>query len=322
MTDALIQWPCSRRGSRQAPIVCGDLVRAIRTESEMAVAHHWGVRYETVSKWRKALNVPRMTNGSRRLRIEYAIESLTPEVREKGKEAMHSPEVRAKLSAAKKGRPQHPSSLAALGEIRRRPKSEAWKRGMSERSKKMWQTPEAHGLPARRKWKEEELALVGTGSDRAVAKALGLPINLVTQKRRCLGILLLAQRWKEHEIALLGTAPDSQLARMLGKSASAIQRKREKLGIPAFVLKPWTEAELALIGTANDHEVGRKLGRPASCIHAKREQLGIPAFILRWIPAEIALLGTDTDRNIARLLNRTEEAVRDQRRKSGIPVYG
>ena len=109
---------------------------------------------------------------------------------------------------------------------------------MSERSKKMWENPEAHGLPSRRKWTEEELALIGTDSDKAVAKALGLPVNVVKHKRESLGISLLAQRWNEEQIALLGTAPDSQLARTLGKSTSAIQRKREKLGIPAFDLKP------------------------------------------------------------------------------------
>jgi hypothetical protein len=321
MTNAIIQWPCTRRNSRQSPIVCGDLVRAIRTESVLAVAHHWGVRDETVWKWRKALNVPAMTNGSRRLRIEYAIETLTPEARAKGKEAMHSPEVRAKLSAAKKGRPQHPNTIEACRRLGMRPKSEAWKRGLSERSKKMWENPQAHGLPSRRKWTEEELAIIGTDGDNAVANALGLPVNVVKHKRESLGISLLAKRWNQHEIALLGAAPDSQLARILGKSSSAIKRKRVKLGIPAFVLKPWTEAEIALVGTASDPEVGRQLGRPAHGVQAKREQLGIPAFILRWTPAELALLGTDTDRNIARLLNRTEEAVRVRRKKSRIPVY-
>jgi hypothetical protein len=321
MTDALIQWPCARRSKRRSPIVCGDLVRAIRTESEMAVAHHWGVNGSTVWKWRRALTVPRMTNGSRRLRIEYAVETLTPEVRAIAKEAMHSPEVRAKVSAAKKGRPPHPNTIEACRQLGRRPKSEEWKRGMSERSRKMWENPEAYGLPSRRNWTELELALIGADSDKAVAATLGLPVKVVKQKRESLGISLLAQRWKEHEIALLGTAPDSQLARSLGKSPSVVWRKREKLGIPAFVEKPWTEAEIALIGTASDHEVGRKLGRPTYCVQAKRERLGIPAFLLRWTPAELALLGTDTDRNIARLLNRTEVAVKVQRKKSKIPVY-
>ena len=212
MTDGLIQWPCTRRNRTKSPIVCGDLVRAIRTESAMAVAYHWGVRHKTIWKWRKALGVPRMTNGSRRLRIEYAAEHFTPEVRAKGRAAMHTPEVRAKLSAARKGRPQHPNTIAACRELGKRPKSEEWKRGMSERSKKMWANREAHGLPSRREWTEEQLALIGTGSDRAVALALGLPLNVVAYQRTRMGISLLAERWKEHEIALLGTAPDSQLA--------------------------------------------------------------------------------------------------------------
>ena len=321
MTDGLIQWPCTRRSRAKSPIVCGDLVRAIRTESAVAVAHHWGVRRKAVWKWRKALGVPPMTNGSRRLRIEYAAEHFTPEFRAKSRAAMHSPEVRAKLSAARKGRPQHPNTIAACRALGKRPKSEEWKRGMSERSRKMWANREAYGLPSRREWTEEQLAVIGTDSDRAVALALGLPRNVVAYQRARMGISLLADRWKEHEIALLGTAPDSQLGRELGKSASAVTRKRVKLGIPTFVARPWTEPEIALLGTESDYEVGRKLGRPPSCIQGKREQLGIPPFILRWKPAELALLGTDEDRKIARLLGRTEEAVRVRRKKSRIPAY-
>jgi hypothetical protein len=321
MTDALIQWPSATGGNLRSPIVCGDLVRAIRTESEMAVAHHWGVRYQTVWKWRKALSVPRMTNGGRRLRIEYATEHFTLEFRAKGKEALSSAGVRAKMSAAKKGRPLHPNTIAACRKRGRRPKSEEWKRGMSARSKKMWENPEAHGLRAGRKWTEGELALVGTDSDRVVAETLGLSISGVQQKRTSLGILPLAGRWEEHQIALLGTASDSELARRFKKSPSTVRQKRVQLGTPVFVQKPWTEAEIALIGTASDREVGRKLGRPVPTVRVKRERLGIPAFILRWTAAELALLGTDTDGNIARLVNRTEEAVKAQRNKAGIPVY-
>jgi hypothetical protein len=125
ITDAPIQWPAARRSYRQAPIVCGDLVRAIRTESEIAVAYHWGVRYFTFWKWRQALDVPRMTNGSRRLVIEYAAEKLSPEVRAKGRAAMARPDVRAKLSASKKGKPQHPNTIVACRQLGKRPKAEA-----------------------------------------------------------------------------------------------------------------------------------------------------------------------------------------------------
>lgn len=321
MTDAPIQWPCARGNRNASPILCGDLIRAVRTESAMAVARHWGVGTELVWKWRRSLGVGPMTNGSRRLRIEYAVETLTPEVRAKAREAMHSEEVRAKLSALRKGRRQHPNTTAAFREFARRPKSEEWKRGQAERSRKMWGNAEAYGLTPQRRWTDDEIALLGTDTDRAIANALGLPINVITNKRARLGISCLAQRWKEHEIALIGTAPDSQLARTLGKSASAIRRKRENLGIPTFGVIQWTDAMIALLGTASDPEVGRKLGIHPSCVQSKREQLGIPPFFVRWTRAEIALLGTDTDRNIARLLGRTETAVKVRRQKSRIPAY-
>jgi hypothetical protein len=321
ITDAPICWPMARSGSRFSPIVCGDLVRAIRTESEVAVAHHWGIHRATVRKWRRALGVPAMTNGSLRLKIEWTPEIFTPQSCAKAREAMQRPDVRAKLSAIRKGRRQHHNTIEACRRLGQRPKSEAWKRAMSERSKKMWENPEAYGLPPRRKWTERELAMIGTDSDRAVAEALGLPVGVVRYKREQLGILHFPEPWKETELRLLGTAPDSQLARTIGRSASAIRRMREKLGIATFEAQPWTEREVALLGTASDYELGRRLGRSQSCVFLKREQLGIPAFFLRWTKAEIALLGTDSDWNIARLLKRTEEAVRVKRRKRKIPVY-
>jgi hypothetical protein len=262
-----------------------------------------------------------MTNGSRRLRIEYAVETLTPEVRAKAREAMHSAEVRAKLSAVKKGRRPHPNTIAACRELGRRPKSEAWKRGLSERNRKMWENREAHGLPPQRKWTNEQVVLIGTDTDRAIANRLGLPTNVVKYKRERLGICLLAQRWKEHEIALLGTAPDAELARKLGKSPSAIWRKREQRGIPAFLPIRWTDEKIALLGTASDREVGSKLGISATCVQSKREQLGIPAFVVRWTKPEISLLGTDTDKKIADLLGRTPVAIKLRREKLRIPAY-
>jgi len=320
MSVGLIPWPTTQGNGRNSLILCGELIRAVRLESEIAVAHHWGVAQSTVGTWRRALEVPRMTLGSRRLRIEFATESLTPEVRAMARAAMHSTEVRAKLSAAKAGRPVHPNTIAALLEAAQRPKSDDWKRGQSERSRKMWQNPEAYGLPSHRKWSDEQIALLGTDSDRAIAQVLGLTTNVVKYQRERLGISRISRRWSDEALALLGRVPDSELARKLGKSASAIWRKREQLGIPPFAIR-WTEEEIALIGTASDRAVGLRLGRCGSSVKLKREQLGIPPFLHAWTEEDLSWLGIDTDRAIAKALGRSVDAVRKQRKRLGIPAY-
>ena len=64
--------PYVKKPGLHSRIVCGDLIRAVQTESEIAVAHHWGVTPNTVSRWRQALCVPRMTEGSRKLAVALA----------------------------------------------------------------------------------------------------------------------------------------------------------------------------------------------------------------------------------------------------------
>src|SRR5438045_3875477 len=62
-----IPWPQTIVKHSRTFILCGDLVKAVQRESEIAVAHWWGVTEQTVWKWRKALGVPRTNEGSRRL---------------------------------------------------------------------------------------------------------------------------------------------------------------------------------------------------------------------------------------------------------------
>ncbi len=112
LTDAPIQWPSAVARGSMSPILCGDLIRAVRLESEIAVAHHWGVSRQTVFKWRRALGVPAMNEGSTRLYSAYVPEKLTSEARAMSKEAMKSPEVGAKIRAALAGRPLHPNTIA------------------------------------------------------------------------------------------------------------------------------------------------------------------------------------------------------------------
>jgi hypothetical protein len=70
----------------------------------------------------------------------------------------------------------------------RRPKSEEWKRARAEAMREHWQHPEEHGRPLRHTWTDEEVALLGTASDRAVAKRLGIGVHLVETQRKRLGI--------------------------------------------------------------------------------------------------------------------------------------
>jgi len=61
-TEALIPWPAAEynkgRGLERGllPILCGDLVRAVCEEDELAVAHYWGVTRYMVEQWKRAIS--------------------------------------------------------------------------------------------------------------------------------------------------------------------------------------------------------------------------------------------------------------------------
>lgn len=86
-TRAPIPWPAGGRSSQNPPILCGELVEAVRTESAEAIAYHWGVSRDLVREWRKALGVPRFTAGTRKRWAELVDQRLTPESRAKGARA-------------------------------------------------------------------------------------------------------------------------------------------------------------------------------------------------------------------------------------------
>jgi transposase-like protein len=131
ISDAAIQWPYAKRRGNRSLILCGDLIKAVALESETAVAHHWGVSASTVYTWRRALGVSRNTIGSVRL-IRHYIGI--------GRENSRLPESRAKMSAAQARRPPCPQFREAGLEAAKRPKSEAWKKALSERLKREWAT--------------------------------------------------------------------------------------------------------------------------------------------------------------------------------------
>jgi hypothetical protein len=165
-------------------ILCGDLVKAVRRESNLAICHWWGVTPQTVSKRRKALNVPQVNEGTARLYRDYAPERLPPEVQEWAREAARSPDARAKLAAARRGKPMHPKVVAAFKAQRHRKPSPPSGQKMSETHRRRRSRPGGIGAA----WKEAEDALLGTMPDEEVAARTGRTLCAVRVRRAKLDI--------------------------------------------------------------------------------------------------------------------------------------
>lgn len=111
-SDAPIVWPCRWVSARsKSLILCGDLIRAVRLESEVAVCLHWGVSESTVLMWRRALSVGRSTVGSKRLRS-----AVNSEVK---LGTTHGDQARSAVSRAHKGKRQSPEQIRKRVEARK-----------------------------------------------------------------------------------------------------------------------------------------------------------------------------------------------------------
>lgn len=193
--DAPVLWPYRLRTGLHSLIVHGELVRAVQQESEIGVAHHWGICRATVQKWRRALGVGRITDGTERLYEDYSPIKLTEEVVSRPK-----PEgFRQKMRASAVQRGWHPTN------------------------------------PDQAPWAPEEDKLLGTDLDRMVAGILGRTEAGVQLRRHRLGIPSFGiELWTPDEDKLLGTNYDRSVAQILGRTKQAVQRRRYDLRIPAF----------------------------------------------------------------------------------------
>jgi hypothetical protein len=188
MSGGRIPWPVARH-KRGKPflIVFAGLAEAIRRESNQAVAFWWSIDKQTVSKYRKALGVPRKTEGSSRLHRDAFLESVPPEARERGIRNASSPEANAKKSAAKLGKPRPAHLMEALARANRgRKLSQTTRRKMSATHKRRGTRPPWLNAP----WAPAEDALLGTLPDKEVARRTGRTLQAVKDRRRQLGIYL------------------------------------------------------------------------------------------------------------------------------------
>jgi hypothetical protein len=185
LTEAPIPWPVGKKGRAKAPILFGDLAGAVRRESNQAVAFWWGVTPQTVTKWRKALEVSRANEGTRRLHHEVALEPGVTAGRAKAHAKLGDAARREKIAAAKRGRPRPAGMMQALaaGNVGRH-QSEETRRKRSEAHRLRGTRPPAAGRP----WTKEEDELARTLPAAEVAAITGRTMAAVYNRRIDLGV--------------------------------------------------------------------------------------------------------------------------------------
>src|SRR3569623_891179 len=154
LSDAPIPWPIGLKYASRSPVLYGALIRAVKRESNQAVARAWGVSGQTVTAWRKALNVAVTTDGTSALRSAYFREPWVERMRENSLAKVRDPERRAKIAAAKRGKPRPPEVIEAMRNANLGKSASAkTRRQMSETHKRRWEKDP-------RRWTAEEDAMI------------------------------------------------------------------------------------------------------------------------------------------------------------------
>ena len=199
--------------------------------------------------------------------------------------------------------------------------------------------PQPSKIGKRQIWTRWQIAKLGTISDAALSRKLGVCIGTVLKKRQELGIP--ASRppksinWTPAVIVLLGKIPDGEVARIYGMNILSVYKKRVALGIRCYARKSktwhyWTKKEIALLGKMPDGDVALTTGINKASVAWKRCKLEIPPFTQKrpkrlltdWTLKEIAVIGTMTDAAAAASLDLAHSAVRKKRISLGIPPFG
>jgi hypothetical protein len=149
----------------------------VRCESARALCSWWGITAETAWRWRQALGVARLNEGSRLLLAQ---------------------------TAAERGRKLRGRKLPPEACERRLRTARELNLGQYLRP----------GAPPELRWTADELALLGTLPDEALAAKLGRPVNAVRIKRTRLGIASACDRRHKEKRACVSScgrsaSPDS-----------------------------------------------------------------------------------------------------------------
>ena len=180
LTDAPIPWPICKRVRGRSLVVFKDLVKALRRESNQAICHWWGITPQTVSKWRKALGIGPITEGTSRLYREYTKEPWAVEAFAKAHAKARDPERCRKIAEAKRGNPRPPHVLEAMHQAwRGSHHSEATRRRMSRTHRRRGTM-----VPGTKVWTAEEDELVRKLPVEQAAKKTGRSLSALSARRK------------------------------------------------------------------------------------------------------------------------------------------
>jgi hypothetical protein len=172
-TTAPIPWPVTRRpggDGRAFLIVCGGLARAVRRESAAAVIHWWGVSPSTLARWRRALGVPVLTEGTKK---QVAAGQRRAADALRGTSRIWTPEQDAALGTA--------SDRELAIRFGRK------KMAVRERRRRLG-IPAVLPMTPSRDWTAADGALLGTMQDKDIAVRLGITTAMVLNRRRKLNV--------------------------------------------------------------------------------------------------------------------------------------
>ncbi|MBI5724847.1 MAG: transcriptional regulator [Planctomycetes bacterium] len=306
-SDGHISWPKHGRSL----ILCGDLVKAVRRESILAIRYWWGVSRSQVDTWRRTLGV-NATEGTYRLRSAWSRETVKKNI------PLLSDPVYCTRRALRRRR----MGLPARSDCRQWTSYEDSMLGTVSDVKLGIKFGCSRGSVARRRYMlgiapfrkspvpTKNILLISPAKLRARRLALklrqrdvirssgvvtygtleyGLRKNISPQAVERLATtlkcrpeyILLKRAPLKHTIpddSLLGKMPDYILAKKWKFTAHMVRKRRMELGIPTYQSSLGQYIPEKLLGTMPDKVLAAKLRIPYKRIILRRLKLGIPNF--------------------------------------------
>jgi hypothetical protein len=117
-------------------VIYKDLAKAIRHESGVAICYWWGVTGQTVSKWRKAMKVCAVTQGTSRLKRDNFNQPWGQAARRRAWSKNRDPERCLKIAESLRGKSCPPEVMAPAHQANRGRKHSAETRAKMSAARK------------------------------------------------------------------------------------------------------------------------------------------------------------------------------------------